>query len=62
MSSIILTQSQIKTLNDIAQKFQDISQFEIVEKSESGIGPSVYIKFDLFGKNVEIDNTDVSNW
>lgn len=62
MSNIILTQLQIKTLYDVAQRFQDISQFEIVEKSESGIGPSIYVKFDLFGKKVEIDNTDVSNW
>lgn len=62
MSNIILTQLQIKTLYDVAQRFQDIPQFEIVEKSESGIGPSIYVKFDLFGKKVEIDNTDVSNW
>jgi hypothetical protein len=49
-------------LAKIADHFKDIPQFVVSEKSESGIGQSTYVKFDLFGKKVEIDNTDVSNW
>ena len=60
--SIILTQEQIKTLAEIANHFKDVPQFRIIEESKSGIGPSTIVKFDLFGKDVQIDNTDVSNW
>ena len=60
--SIILTQEQIKTLYEVAQRFNDVPQFVIEERSQSGIGQSTHVKFDLFGKDVEIDNTDVSNW
>ena len=60
--SIILTQEQIKTLYEIAQRFNDVPQFVIEERNQSGIGQSTHVKFDLFGKEVEVDNTDVSNW
>jgi len=62
MKRLILTQTQIKTLYEISLRFQDIPRFELVETSENGIGPTIHVKFDLFGKKVEIDNTDVSNW
>lgn len=61
-TSIILTQEQIKTLSEIAGRFKEIPQFEIEEKFNSGIGATTSIRFNLFGKPVEIDNTDVSNW
>lgn len=60
--SIILTQEQIKTLSEIAQRFKEIPQFVIEENNSSGIGASTVVKFDLFGKSVEVNNTDVSNW
>lgn len=62
MKKYILTQTQIKTLADIAKRFSEIPQFEIVEESSSGIGPTTTVHFQLLGKDVKFDNTDVSNW
>ena len=62
MKKYILTQTQIKTLADIAERFPEISQFEIVEESSSGIGPTTTVQFELLGKEVKVDNTDVSIW
>jgi len=62
MKKYILTQTQIKTLADIAERFPEIPQFEIVEESSSGIGPITTVHFELLGKEVKVDNTDVSNW
>jgi hypothetical protein len=62
MKKYILTQTQIKTLADIANHFKEIPQFEIVEENSSGIGPTTTVVFELLGKDVKIDNTDVSNW
>ena len=58
----IHTQTQIKTLADIANRFVEVPQFEIVEENTSGIGPTQTIVFEILGKDVKIDNTDVSNW
>jgi hypothetical protein len=33
-----------------------------VEENSSGIGPTQTIVFQILGKDVKIDNTDVSNW
>lgn len=62
MKKYILTQTQIKTLSEIAQRFPEVSQFEIVEENTSGIGPTTTVQFELLGKDVKVDNTDVSNW
>lgn len=62
MKKYILTQTQIKTLAEIADRFPEISQFEIVEEHTSGIGPTTTVHFELLGKDVKVDNTDVSNW
>jgi hypothetical protein len=62
MKKYILTQTQIKTLADIAGRFPEIEQFDIVEENSSGIGPTTTVRFELLGKDVKIDNTDVSNW
>ena len=62
MKKYILTQTQIKTLADIAERFPEIPQFEIVEENSSGIGPTTTVQFELLGKEVKVDNTDVSNW
>jgi hypothetical protein len=62
MKKYILTQTQIKTLADIADRFPEIPQFEIVEENSSGIGPTTTVHFELLGKDIKVDNTDVSNW
>ena len=62
MKKYTLTQTQIKTLADIADRFVEVEQFEIVEESSSGIGPTQTIVFEIMGKDVKVDNTDVSNW
>jgi len=62
MKKYILTQTQIKTLSDIAERFPEIPQFEIVEENSSGIGPTTTVQFELLGKEVKVDNTDVSTW
>jgi hypothetical protein len=62
MKKYILTQTQIKILADIASRFPEIEQFNIVEEDLSGIGPTTTVQFELLGKDVKIDNTDVSNW
>ena len=62
MKTYTLTQTQIKTLADIANRFPEVPQFEIVEEHSSGIGPTTTFQFELLGKEVKVDNTDVSNW
>jgi len=62
MKKYTLTQTQIKTLADIANRFPEIPQFEIVEEHTSGIGPTTTVRFELLGKDVNVDNTDVSSW
>lgn len=62
MKKYILTQTQIKTLAEIATRFPEVPEFEIVEDNSSGIGPTQTIVFEILGKDVKIDNTDVSNW
>ncbi len=62
MKKYILTQTQIKTLADLANRFVEIPQFEIVEEHTSGIGPTTTVRFELLGKDVKVDITDVSNW
>jgi hypothetical protein len=62
MKKHTLTQTQIKTLAELANRFPEVPEFEIVEEHSSGIGPSQTVVFELMGKNVKVDNTDVSNW
>lgn len=57
-----LTQTQIKTLAEVANHFKEIPEFKIVIKNDSGIGPTYSVQFNLFGKDVNVDNTDVSTW
>ena len=62
MKKYTLTQTQIKTLAEMSKRFPEVPQFEIVEENSSGIGPTQTVVFELLGKDVKIDNTDVSNW
>lgn len=62
MKSYVLTQTQIKTLAEIAKRFVEVPEFEIMEENTSGIGPTTVVRFELLGKEVRVDNTDVSTW
>ena len=62
MKKYTLTQTQIKTLADIANRFVEVPEFEIVEENSSGIGPTQTIVFQILDKDVKIDNTDVRSW
>ena len=59
----ILTRVQIEKLAKIAEHFKEIDSFILEETHESGIGPTVRVRFNLFDKNdTNVDITDVSNW
>jgi hypothetical protein len=59
-----LTRKQIDQLCEIADHFQDIEVFELEQSSLSGIGPTISVKFSIFGKNPDtsVDITDVESW
>lgn len=62
MNKVLLTRIQYESIQKIFENFEHINQFEIVQESPSGIGPSTLIKFDLDVSNHEYDITDVSRW
>jgi hypothetical protein len=62
MTKIVLTRTQWESIQKIFENFEYIDQFEIVQESTNGIGPSTTIKFDLNISNHEYDITDMSNW
>jgi hypothetical protein len=61
-----LTRKQIKQMCEMAEHFKDINDFELHISHESGIGPSMNLRFslDLAGEasRVNTDVTDVSKW
>jgi hypothetical protein len=65
-SVIHLTRKQIIQMSEMAEHFKDINDFELHISHESGIGPSMTLRFalSLGGDNTEIktDVTDVSKW
>jgi hypothetical protein len=65
-ANIKLNRKQILQLFDLYNRFDDIEWFEIEQSHESGIGPTVRIKFDLFNRDhkpdTTIDITDVTTW
>ena len=62
-ADFVLTRSQVLKLAELANHFTDTEFFNLYEDSDSGIGPSVRVRFDLFETNdTEIDITDVSTW
>ena len=63
MTNIVLTRKQIEQLTQIANHFKEIEQFNVVATSESGIGQTIRVSFDLFNTaDTNIDITDVENW
>jgi len=63
ITQISLTRSQIEKLTKMVNHFSEVEQFVLEQSHESGIGPTVRVKFNLFDKNdTVVDVTDVSTW
>jgi len=59
----ILTRSQVEKLAKIAEHFKEVENFTLEETHDSGIGPTVRVRFNLFDNNdTNVDITDVSTW
>lgn len=66
-NSFSLNRSQIKKLAKMADHFKEVEWFTLEESLDSGIGPTVVVKFNLFNdddKDIDttVDITDVSTW
>lgn len=62
-----LNRTQVLKLAKIAEQFNQVEWFILEESNSSGIGPTIKIKFNLFGDNdkdidTAIDITDVGTW
>ena len=62
-----LNRSQIEKLATMAAHFKEVEWFTLEESNNSGIGPIVVVKFNLFNdddKDIDttVDITDVSTW
>jgi len=62
-----LNRKQVEKLAKMVENFPDVEWFTLEESLESGIGPTVVVRFNLFGdsdKDIDttIDITDVSTW
>ena len=62
-----LNRKQILKLAKMAENFSDVEWFTLEERLDSGIGPTVLVRFNLFGDNdkdidTTVDITDVSTW
>ena len=63
MDEFVLTREQIMKLAKIAEHFTDTKYYTLYETTESGIGPSMHVRFDLFEENdTQMNITDVSTW
>jgi hypothetical protein len=62
-----LNRKQVLKLANMAENFSNVEWFTLEERLDSGIGPTVVVKFNLFGDNdkdidTTVDITDVSTW
>jgi hypothetical protein len=63
LERFILTRSQVEKLAKIAEHFKEVENFTLEETHDSGIGPTVRVRFNLFDNNdTNVDITDVSTW
>lgn len=67
MTEFALNRRQVEKLARMAEHFKEVEWFTLVEDNSSGIGPTVTVKFNLFGdsdKDVDttVNITDVSTW
>lgn len=64
-NTFCLNRSQVEKLAKMVDHFKEVEWFTLEESSTSGIGPTVVVKFNLFGDKVidtTVDITDVSTW
>jgi hypothetical protein len=62
-----LNRKQVEKLAKMSEQFPKVEWFSLEERLDSGIGPSVVVRFNLFGdddKDIDttVDITDVSTW
>ena len=62
-----LNRKQVLKLANMAENFSNVEWFTLEEQLDRGIGPTVVVKFNLFGDNdkdidTTVDITDVSTW
>jgi hypothetical protein len=67
MTQLALNKNQITKLTQLSTKFDQVEWFILEATSDSGIGPRVLVKFNLFGDHdkdtdTDVDITDVSTW
>ncbi len=63
LRKITLNRKQVKQLGELAEHFAEIDKFVIEQSNESGIGPTLTVTIDLFGKNdTKVNITDVESW
>jgi hypothetical protein len=61
--SFTLTRMEIEKLFKITEHFKEVNLFTIEQSSNSGIGVTSKVRFDLFEKkDTNIDITDVMSW
>lgn len=63
MNDFVLTREQILKLAKIAEHFKETKFYTLHETDESGIGPTTYVRFNMFEENdTKLNITDVSTW
>lgn len=67
MNEFALNRKQVGQLAQLAEHFPEVEWFTLTEESSSGIGPTVAVKFNLFGDrdkdtDTTVNITDVSTW
>jgi len=66
-NTFVLNRKQVKKLSRIADHFKEVEWFTLESDNNSGIGPTITVKFNLFNdtdKDIDtaVDITDVSTW
>jgi len=62
INKVIITKSQLESIQKIMEKFDNVDQIEIIEESKNGIGPTTTVKINIKLSKHEYDITDVTNW
>jgi hypothetical protein len=63
MNDFVLTREQILKLAKIAEHFKETKFYTLHETDASGIGPTTYVRFNMFEENdTKLNITDVSTW
>jgi hypothetical protein len=67
MNEFVINRTQLEKLTKLADHFKEVEWFTLQAENNSGIGPTVTVKFNLFGDeekdyDTTVDVTDVSTW